>query len=114
MTKQVLILGATSQIAGHAIDALLENSDDHLLLYTRNPQNLKNIDENRETVIKGDTLNKLNLMQQLLKQMSFTPICGTLKLNSKLVRAKIQTATVNWTVLIPPIIPNSRHDCSPP
>ena len=114
MTKQVLILGATGQIAGHAIDALLENSDDHLLLYTRNPQNLKNIDENRETVIKGDTLNKLNLMQQLLKQMSFTPICGTLKLNSKLVRAKIQTATVNWIVLVPPIIPSFRHDCSPP
>ena len=61
MTKQVLILGATSQIAGHAIDALLENSDDHLLLYTRNPQNLKNIDENRETVIKGDILKQAEL-----------------------------------------------------
>lgn len=61
MTKQVLILGATGQIAGHAIDALLENSDDHLLLYTRNPQNLKNIDENRETVIKGDTLKQAEL-----------------------------------------------------
>lgn len=61
MTKQVLILGATGQIAGHAIDALLANSDDHLLLYTRNPQNLKNIDENRETVIKGDTLKQAEL-----------------------------------------------------
>ena len=36
MTKQVLILGATGQIAGHAIDALLKNSDAELLLYTRN------------------------------------------------------------------------------
>ena len=61
MTKQVLILGATGQIAGHAIDALLANSDDHLLLYTRNPQNLKNIDENRETVIKGDILKQAEL-----------------------------------------------------
>ena len=61
MTKQVLILGATGQIAGHAIDALLANSDDHLLLYTRHPQNLKNIDENRETVIKGDTLKQAEL-----------------------------------------------------
>ena len=55
MTKQVLILGATGQIAGHAINALLKNGEDHLLLYTRHPQNLKNIDETRETVIKGDT-----------------------------------------------------------
>lgn len=56
MTKQVLILGATGQIAGHAINALLKKGEDHLLLYTRHPQNLKNIDETRETVIKGDTL----------------------------------------------------------
>lgn len=56
MTKQVLILGATSQIAQHAINALLKNSDAELLLFTRHPQHLKNIDEGREKVIKGDTL----------------------------------------------------------
>ena len=56
MTKQILILGATGQIAGHAIKALLENSNDHLLLFTRHPQHLTNINENRTTVIKGDTL----------------------------------------------------------
>lgn len=57
MAKQILILGATGQIAGHAIDALLKNGDDHLLLFTRHPQHLENVDETRETVIKGDTLN---------------------------------------------------------
>lgn len=57
MTKQILILGATGQIAGHAINALLKNGDDHLLLFTRHPQHLANVDETRETVIKGDTLN---------------------------------------------------------
>lgn len=56
MTKQVLVLGATGKIAGHAIDALLKNGDDHLLLFTRHPQHLTNVDESRETVIKGDTL----------------------------------------------------------
>ena len=56
MTKQVLVLGATGKIAGHAIEALLKNTDDHLLLFTRHPQTLTNIDEDRETVIKGDTL----------------------------------------------------------
>lgn len=56
MTKQVLVLGATGKIAGHAIEALLKNTDDHLLLFTHHPQNLTNIDEDRETVIKGDTL----------------------------------------------------------
>ena len=44
MTKQVLILGATGQIAGHAITALLTVTD-----------------EARETVIKGDTLDPASL-----------------------------------------------------
>lgn len=61
MTKQVLILGATGQIAGHAIDALLKNGNDHLMLFTRHPQHLNNVDESRETVIKGDTLNPADL-----------------------------------------------------
>ena len=57
MTKQVLILGATGKIAGHAIDALLADSNDQLLLFTRHPQNMNVVDEQRETVIKGDVLN---------------------------------------------------------
>lgn len=61
MTKQILILGATGQIAGHAIKALLKGSDDHLLLFTRHPQHLSNVDESRETVIKGDTLKMAEL-----------------------------------------------------
>lgn len=62
MTKQVLILGATGKIAGHAIAALLAKTTDQLLLFTRHPQNLSIADESRETVIKGDTLktDKLN------------------------------------------------------
>lgn len=61
MTKNILILGATGQIAGHAIDALLANGDDHLLLFTRHPQHLDHVDPSRETVIKGDTLNPEDL-----------------------------------------------------
>lgn len=61
MAKQVLILGATGKIAGHAIAALLENGDDHLLLFTRHPQNMNVVDEKRETVIKGDVLNIADL-----------------------------------------------------
>lgn len=61
MTKQVLILGATGQIAGHAITALLDETDAHLLLFTRHPQHLTVTDEAREAVIKGDTLDPASL-----------------------------------------------------
>lgn len=67
MTKQVLILGATGKIAGHAIEALLKNTDDHLLLFTRHPQHLTNVDEDRETVIKGDTLKTAELDDAVAK-----------------------------------------------
>lgn len=67
MTKQVLILGATGKIAGHAITALLKKNDDHLLLFTRHPQNLTNVDDTRETVIKGDTLKPAELNAAVAK-----------------------------------------------
>lgn len=61
MRKQVLVLGATGQIAGHAIQFLLDETDDHLLLFTRHPQKLSQVDEHRETVIKGDVLKTADL-----------------------------------------------------
>lgn len=63
MSKQVLILGATGQITGHAIQFLLDETDDHLLLLTRHPQNLNHVDDQRETVIKGDVLKSAELDQ---------------------------------------------------
>lgn len=57
MTKRVLVLGATGHIAGHAINELLNSSDDSLLLFTRHPQNLPDYDVSRVTIIKGNVLN---------------------------------------------------------
>lgn len=57
MAKQVLILGATGHIAGHAINDLLNDTDYQLLLFTRHPQKLGQIDDQREAVISGNVLN---------------------------------------------------------
>lgn len=56
MTKQVLILGASGKIAGHAIQFLLNETADHLLLFVRHPEKLTVVDDQRETVITGDVL----------------------------------------------------------
>lgn len=61
MSKKVLILGATGHIAHFAIDALLKESDYQLILFTRHPQNLTALDQNRVTIIKGDTLKSNDL-----------------------------------------------------
>lgn len=56
MTKQVLILGASGKVAGHAIQFLLNETADHLLLFVRHPEKLTVVDDQRETVITGDVL----------------------------------------------------------
>lgn len=56
MAKKVLVLGATGQIAQYAVQALLSNSDDQLLLFTRHPQKLAKVDHQSEQVIDGDVL----------------------------------------------------------
>ncbi|HIX35047.1 MAG TPA: SDR family oxidoreductase [Candidatus Limosilactobacillus merdigallinarum] len=61
MSKKVLVLGATGHIAHFAIEALLTQNDDQLVLFTRHPQNLPKYDPSRITVIKGDTLKDSDL-----------------------------------------------------
>lgn len=61
MTNNILILGASGHIAHFAIEELLHNTDDHLLLFSRHPDDLKGFDSQRVTLIKGDVLNSADL-----------------------------------------------------
>ena len=61
MSKKVLVLGATGHIAHFAIEALLGQTDDQLVLFTRHPQHLPEYDQSRVTVVQGDTLKPADL-----------------------------------------------------
>jgi uncharacterized protein YbjT (DUF2867 family) len=61
MSKKVLVLGATGHIAHFAIEALLDQTDDQLVLFTRHPQHLPKYDQSRVTVVQGDTLKAADL-----------------------------------------------------
>lgn len=61
MTNNILILGASGHIAHFAIEDLLSNTQDHLTLFSRHPDSLKDLDGNRVTVIKGDVLKPADL-----------------------------------------------------
>lgn len=52
MSTKVLVLGATGHIAHFAIAALLKQSDDQLVLFTRHPQKLPAYDQAQVTVIQ--------------------------------------------------------------
>ncbi|WP_057740370.1 SDR family oxidoreductase [Limosilactobacillus secaliphilus] len=65
MSKKVLILGATGHIAHFAIEALIDQSDYQLALFTRHPQHLPEYDQSRINVIQGNTLNQSDLDQAM-------------------------------------------------
>jgi len=55
--KNVLVLGATGQIAQWAVDTLQNQSDIALTLFVRNKNKLKNAISNNTRIIEGDVLN---------------------------------------------------------
>lgn len=65
MTNNILILGASGHIAHFAIESLLNNTNDHLTLFSRHPDSLKGLDPDRVTIINGDTLNPTDLDQAM-------------------------------------------------
>lgn len=65
MSNNILILGASGHIAHFAIESLMNDTNDHLVLFTRHPEGLKDLDENRVTIFNGDTLNRDDLDQAM-------------------------------------------------
>lgn len=57
--KNVLVLGATGQIAQWAIDTL-QNQADVADTFVRNKSKLKNVSSNNTRIIEGDVLNVSN------------------------------------------------------
>ena len=55
--KNVIILGASGNIAKHVIDLLVKKEDINLTLYLRNKNRLRNNDVSKCCIIEGDVLN---------------------------------------------------------
>jgi uncharacterized protein YbjT (DUF2867 family) len=66
--RNVLILGANGQIARHAIDLFLNETDSQLTLYLRNSDRLKHMDSNRVRIIEGDVLDLKKLKEAMIGQ----------------------------------------------
>lgn len=55
--KNVIILGASGNIAKHVIDILVKKNDTNLTLFLRNKRGLDNKDVSKCRIIEGDVLN---------------------------------------------------------
>jgi uncharacterized protein YbjT (DUF2867 family) len=67
-TKNVIILGASGNIAKHVIDILVMKDDINLTLFLRNVRRLKNKDVSKCRVIEGNVLNYQQLKEAIKGQ----------------------------------------------
>lgn len=91
--SNVLILGANGQVARHAIDLFLKETDARLTLYLRNSRRLKNVDRNRARVIEGDVLDTGKVKEAMAGQdVVYANLAGDLERQARsIVKAMDET-----------------------
>jgi saccharopine dehydrogenase-like NADP-dependent oxidoreductase len=66
--KNVIILGASGNIAKHVIDILVKKDDINLTLLLRNKSRLRNKDVSKCRIIEGNVLNLNQLKEAITGQ----------------------------------------------
>ena len=66
--KNVIILGASGNIAKHVIDILVKKNDINLTLFLRNARRLRNKDVSKCRIIEGDVLDYTQLKESIKEQ----------------------------------------------
>ena len=72
--KNVIILGASGNIAKLVIDMLVKMNDINLTLFLRNKSRLRNNDVSRNRIIEGDVLNNNQLKDAIKDKILFMRI----------------------------------------
>ncbi|MBD0285732.1 MAG: NAD(P)H-binding protein [Flavisolibacter sp.] len=87
--KNVIILGASGNIARHVIDMLRDSGNIHLTLFLRKKSRLRNTDISKFRVIEGDVLNYDQLKEAIKGQdIVYVNLSGDLEFMAKnIVRA---------------------------
>ena len=91
--KNVIILGASGNIAKHVIDILIKNDDIYLTLFLRNKNMLSNNDVSKCRIIEGDVLNYNQLKDAITGQdIVYANLSGDLAAMAKnIVKAMKET-----------------------
>jgi nucleoside-diphosphate-sugar epimerase len=91
--KNVIILGASGNIAKHVIDILVKKDDVNLTLFLRNKNRLKNNDVSRCRIIEGNVLDFNQLKEAIAGQdIVYANLSGDLEAMAKnIVKAMHET-----------------------
>jgi len=66
--KNIIILGASGNIAGHVIDILVKKDNIKLTLFLRNKSRLRNLDVSKCRIVEGDVLDQVQLKKAISGQ----------------------------------------------
>jgi len=97
----VLILGASGQIARYAIDLFLSETDAQLTLYLRNSNRLRKYESDRVRIIEGDVLNIATLKEAMAGQdVVYANLAGDLEEQAKTIVEGMDTTGVKRLIFI--------------
>lgn len=99
--KNVIILGASGNIAKHVIEFLVEKNDIKLTLFLRNKNRLRTQDVSKCQIIEGDVLNISQLKDAIRGQdMVYVNLSGDLEAMAKNIVAAMEETGVKRIVAI--------------
>jgi uncharacterized protein YbjT (DUF2867 family) len=91
--KNVIVLGASRNIAKHVIDILVKKDDINLTLFLRNKNRLRNYDISKSRVVEGNVLDLMQLKDAIAGQdIVYANLAGDLEAMAKnIVKAMEET-----------------------
>jgi len=97
----ILILGANGQIAQHAIQLYLNDTDAHLTLYLRNAGRLAHLASNRVDVIEGNVLDTAALTEVVKgKDIVYANLAGDMEGQAKSIIEAMDTNGVQRLIFV--------------
>jgi uncharacterized protein YbjT (DUF2867 family) len=99
--KNIVILGASGNIAKHVIDILVKKDDIHLTLFVRNAARIRNKDLSKCRVIEGDVLNSKQLKEAIEGQdLVYANLSGELEAMVKNIIHVMKETSVKKIIFI--------------
>jgi uncharacterized protein YbjT (DUF2867 family) len=99
--KNVIILGASGNIAKHVIDILVKEDDVNLTLFLRNPRRLNNKDVSKSQILGGDVLNYDQLKNAIIGQdIVYANLAGDLEAMAKNIVNAMEETGVKKLIFI--------------